>query len=280
MENITRTIFGSYLQTCMFQRRPFVLVPSSTLNEKFGIAADQMPAANEIPWAGYFAIGNGGHRMSVGAGGVTKTEPVQHKATDAALYNHIPFVLREMENDLTVVERQQFALRRKESHGGRFYFAYYLKRIDLSNAVPAMEYITAEGGTQTVTPFVPDSSNLNPVPPEISPTGVNVTGGDYVSATSKNDLKFTPWDIQELLNVAKVLYDDDSYAIVSEIALCSGLDKVLQSPGVGNTTINFTEAIAVQVMTHINTFIPAKYSNQGTETLLDLGATEPLFALR
>lgn len=279
MENITRTVYGSYLQTCMLFGLPFSRKPSSTLNEKFGIQPDTVPSIEEMPHTRYWAIGNGGHRMTVGADGIGKPEPIQHRATDAALFNHLPFVLREPANDLATADRAKYGLRREETHNGLRYIAYYLKRIPLAQVIPAMEYKTVQNGDTVTTPFVPDSSHLNPQPPELSPTGVNVVSGDYTTATAKAGLVLSKTDVDELLNVATILYDDPDYAIVSEIALVSGIDKVVQSPGVGGGTINFGEVICAQVVTHISTFVPLRFSNNGTELLLDVGATEPLFSV-
>lgn len=279
MENITRTIYNSYLQTCLLMGLPFEVFANSTLNERFGIQQGVIPADGVIPSMKYYAIGNGGHKMTVGANGIAKPDPVQHKGTDAACYSPLPFVLREIENDLSVVDRANYALRRLETHQGRQYVAYYLKRIDLTNTTAGMELVTVRDGVSGVAAFTPDSSNLNPLPPDLSSTGVNIVSGDYVSATAKVGLTLSTTDVGELLNVAKVIYDDDAYAIISEVALCSGVDKIVQSPAAGNVMINFNEAIAVQVMSHINTFFPLKFTNNATEILLDVGATEPLFSL-
>jgi len=276
MENITRTIYSSYLQTSLLMGLPFTVMPNTTLNEKFGVQSGIVPAVDAIPTMQYFAIGNGGHRMSVGANGLTKTEPVQHRGTDAALYNHIPFVLRDIANDIDATERAKYALRRKEVHNGVNYIAYYLKRLPLSGVIADMEFISVANGVQSVSAFEANSLNLNPVPPDLSSTGVNIVTGDYVAASAKITIQLTSTEVDELLNVASVLYDDSSFAIISEIALCSGMDKTVQSPANNNLTINFNEAIAVQVSSFINTFFALEFTNNGCEISLDCGATEPL----
>lgn len=279
MENITRTVYGSYLQTCMLLALPFVVKNHTTLNEKFSIQNGVLPDISDIPHMRYYAIGNGGHRMVVGGNGLSKPEPIQHRATDAACFNHIPFAMREPSADLSVGERAKYALRREETHNGTRYIAYYLKRMDFTGVVPAMEYKTVADGETTTTPFVPDTSNLNPTPPDLNNSGVNVTTGDYTTTTAKITLTLTQAEVTELLNVAEILYQDDGYAIISEFALCSAIDKIVQSPGPGSTTIAFNDAIAVQVASHINSFIPLAFSNNGVDVLLDVGATEPLFSL-
>jgi hypothetical protein len=279
MENITRTVYGSYLQTCMLLNLPFVVKAHTTLNEKFSIQNGILPDVSDLPHMRYYAIGNGGHRMVVGGNGRSKPEPIQHRATDAAAFSHIPFVMREPDADLSVSERAKYALRREEIHNGTRYIAYYLKRMELTGVVPVMEYKTVADGETTTTPFVPDTSNLNPLPPDLNAEGVNVTTGDYTTTTAKVLLTLTAAEVSELLDVAEILYQDDGLGIISEIQLCSAVDKIVQSPGPGSTSITFNDAIAVQVVSHINSFFPLKFTNNGVDVLLDVGATEPLFSL-
>lgn len=279
MESVTRTVYSSYIQTCLLLGLPPAYAPNSTLNEKFGILPATLPTQTERPKLGYYCIGNKGHQNVVGAESIPKPEPVQHRATDAALYGHIPFVLRPIADDLTSVERARYALRREEVHNGETYVAYYLRRLDLSNVTPIMQSKTVNDGVENTTPFVPNSSNLNPTPPDINNTGVNVTSGEYVSASALLALSLTEEDANELINVAKVLYNDEYYAIISEIGLCTGVDKVVQVSGSQGGTFNFNEAIGVQIASHIPAMIPLKFSNTGTSISLAVGATEPLFAL-
>jgi hypothetical protein len=250
---------------------------NSTLNELFGINNGIAPAST--PTLGYFAIGNGGHKMTIGGNGIAKTDPIQHSGVDAALYNHIPFVLREIANDIISTEQVKYALRRQETHNGRQYIAYYLKRLPLAAVVPDMEYITVANGLQTISSFIPNSSNLNPTPPVLNSSGVNIVSGDYAAASAKINVVLSAADITELLNVATVMYGDPGMAIISEIALCSGVDKMVQSPAASNTMINFNDAVAVQVLSFISSFYALQFNNSGATLLLDLGASEPIFSL-
>lgn len=249
------------------------------MNQKFGIQNGTVPVSTERPKLGYYCIGNRGHQLVVGGEGIPKPEPVQHSATDAALYGHIPFVLRLVTNDLTSTERARYALRREEQHNGDTYVAYYLRRLDLTNVTPIMNLKTVTNGVEQTTAFVPNSSNLNPTPPDIINSGVNVTDGQYVSASAVVTLSLTETDALELINVAKVLYNDEYYSIISEIGLCTGIDKVVQVTSSIGGTFNFNEAIVVQIASHIPAMIPLKFSNTGTDITLSLGATEPLFSL-
>lgn len=279
MENICRTVYGSYLQTAQLVGSPFILTQNTTLNEKFTIQAGVGPRSGEVPKMAYFAIGNGGHTFMTGADGVAKPEPVQHIATDAALYSHLPFVLRETNNDLTAAQQANYGLRRLETHNGNQYYAYYLKRIPADTITPQMELQTVDNGVTNTTPFAPNSANLNPTPQQLSSTGVNVVTGSYTTASAVLNLTLSADDVTELLNAAQVIYNDTGYAIISEIALVSGIDRVVPVSSNGGSTINFNEVVCAQVVSFINTFFPMVYANNGTGISLDVGATEPLFGL-
>lgn len=277
MDNITRTAMGGLLQTCMWLRRPYIVVPNTTLNEYYNIQSRVLPAANVYPQLGYAAIGNGGHVLTIGADNLTAPEPTQHRADTGNAFKAMPWVLRETTDDLATTERGKYALRREEEHGGVRYYAYYLRRLDLTTTNPSLEYIVVDGDTKTVTEFVPDSSYLNPVPTELGTTGVNTVSGDYLSASAKVPIVMTGDDMTELRNMAMILFGAEKYAIISEVCLCTGVDKLVDSPAPGNSTIPFNEAIAVQVATYVEAFIPAKYMTTGFNMLLDCGTTEPLF---
>jgi hypothetical protein len=280
MESSTRTVYGVRVQTCLELNIPMEYPANSTLNEKFGIQASTIPAATDRPYLGGYVIGNKGHTLVLGAEGVAKPSPVQHSATDAALYGHLPFVLRPVNNDLTSTERAKYVLRKEEVHNGQTYAAYYLRRIDLSAVTSVMETKTVTNGVEQVTPFVPNSSNLNPTPPVVNNQGVNVVDGTYVTAHAKLSLSMTQWEIDELKNVGLVLYNDSGFAIISEIGLCTFVDKTVQVTASGGGTFNFKEAIGCQIASHIPALVPADFSNTGVIQELKVGATEPLFSLQ
>lgn len=276
-ENITRTIYGSFLQTVKYLGLPFSLVANTTLNERFAIQQGVAPSAGTVPDMGYIAIGNGGHQMSVGADNIPYPEPLQHEATDAACFRPLPFVLRLPTNDLTQQQQAGYALRQLVTYNGTQYVAYWLKRIDLSSVTAVMNSVTVASGVSTITPFVPNSSNLNPTPPTISSNGVSVVQGDYVSASAAVGVIFAAFDAAELLNVATIIYGTPDAAIISEIAMCSGVDKAITVTPSSGPAYTFQEAIAVQVASFIATMILFNFNNSGTTVNLDMGCTEPLY---
>ena len=277
MEHVTRTVYGSFLQTCLKLKIPHVVAQFTTLNEKLGIQSGVLPAPGTYPSVSYYCLGNKGHTSQIGADGIGLNIVAQHRATDAALFNQLPFVLRPITEDLTVSERSNYALRRVETHGGDSYIAYYLRRINKTGTVAEMQYRSNTNGTITVTPFVPTADNLSPTPVVIPDTGVSTLTGDYVTVTAEVDISLSAWEVAELINVAEVLYGDSNYAIISELGICSGVDKMITvTPSVGSS-FNFNEAIGVQINTHVAVLNMLTSSNSGVMRILGLGTNDPLF---
>lgn len=275
MSKVKRTIYGSAVQTALLLGLPFTMLENTTLNEKFNVQAGVAPAVGVMPKLGYFAIGNGGHRVITGADGIPYTDPIDHRATDAALFNHIPFVLREVDNDLTVTERAGYALRRQETINGVNYIAYYLKRMDLSQVNTELQHTHVIDGVSTTTPFVPGNDNLNPEHPELPSTGIITTNGNYLTASAIISILFDTINVNELINVARILYDNEQRAVISEIGACTGVDKIVTTTG-PDGQFNYNEAIAVQIATHITDYFPIGSTNRGFELQIEAGATEPL----
>lgn len=279
MRRITRTVYGSKIQTDLLLRLPYTQVANSTLNEKFAIQSGVVPPNNDYPMMRYFCIGNGGHKNATGADGVDYTTTRQHRASDAALFSHLPFLLREVGDDLDNTTRAKYALRKIITVSGEEYIAYYLKRIPMDGVVTQMKNNVVVDGVVNTTAFVPTSANLNPIPPNISNTGVNTTTGDFLSVAASLGLDFTANDVAELVNVCQILFNNEFYAIVSEIGLVAGADKlVTETAGVG-TSFNYQECVAATITTFLTGHFPVGYTNEGFNYTLDLGATEPLFGL-
>ncbi len=276
MESVVRTIFGSYLQSCELLGISHDIKEFTTLNEKFAIQSGVAIPPGTYPKVQYFCIGNGGHQMTMGADNIPLTKINQHKATDAALFKHLPFALRTIDNDLTSTERANYALRKEVVYNGTTYIAYYLRRIDMTGVVSEIDYRSVLNGVITSTPYVPSIGSLSPVPAIINNTGVNVLAGDYITTTAMVTVSFSPEDIAELLNVANIIYANEDYAIISEIGLCSGVDKVINITSAGGGSFNFNEAIGVQIISFISSMHIAKYTTAGIEKFLDIGCNEPI----
>lgn len=272
MKTTTRTVYGSALQAAKYLGLKHVIVPKTTLNEKFDINATATLADGEIPATRFYCIGNGGHRPVVGADGVGYTDPIDHDASHAALYKHLPFVVRPVANDLTLEQRKNYCLREQKTISGAQYFVYWAKRFDVGSSVVTMQKTV---GGITV-PFVPDSTVLNPAQPAIAATGTTTTSDASLSASVPVTIEFNAFDVTELLNACNILFGNERLAIVSEIALVSGVDRMVTVKTTGGASVQFNEVIAAQVGAFISSYHDVSQNSEGFIKDLELGEVEPL----
>lgn len=278
MQITTRTIYGSTLQTNLLLGLPNTVVANTTLNELWNIHHTQAPSANERQKMEFYCMGNGGHRVLTHADGTPYISPINHRASDAGLYKFLPFVLRPVNEDLTPTEREPYGMRTPVNINGTVYWAYYLKRINLTNVTPEMKKTVVVNGVSTTTPFIPDNSNLTPTPPEIPNTGVVSTNGEYLSVTATVNVSFDLFDVTELINVVNILYDNENMAAISEIGLVAAVRKSVSLLDTNKQPVpgNYNEAIAAQIINHITAYYPVTFSNDGFDIRIELGATEPM----
>lgn len=275
MEKATRTVYASKLQTAMLLGLPYVVDENSTLNERFSVEADAVLADDVYPRMKYMAYGNGGHKVVVGADNTAYTTALQHAPSDAAPFKPLPWVLRQVSADLSPQERAKYAMRCVQTYNGDQYFAYYLKRLDMANLLIKMQLRTVVDGVTTSVDFVPGPENLVPTPTELANAGANELLAKYLTVSALLTLTLTETDVQEMLNVSRIIRGDENYAIISELCLCSGADKVI---GLTDGS-NFKEAIAAQVMSFVSTMHQMRYTANGLVSLLDVGTNEPLYVV-
>lgn len=273
---IKRTIYGSALQTAKLIDVPHVIQPNSTLNEKFSVADDFILPDDQVPFLGYYCIGRGGHKNATGPDGAPLMSLVPHQARDAALFEHMPFIMREVTNDLTDAQRANYALRVEQTHDNRQYYAYYLRRLDMSTTIPTVEYTVTTAGNSTTVPFEPTQGDLSPTPVDVPSTGTINTSGDVLSVRAPVSITFDKDDVSELENACEIIYGSAEYAVISEIGLCTGVDVDMPFQPETGSPYTVKEAGAVQVMSHLGCLYVLSFSNNGFDLLLDLGASEPL----
>lgn len=274
--NICRTAIGISIQASKLTGRPHEYLRYTTLNERLAINEEAHQDLTAAPNIGYIAIGIGAHRSHLDDNGLDVIDVLPHETTDTGLYRQIPFVLRQLNDDLVEADRAKYALRRKEQYNGIEYWAYYLKRVAIDKVAPQIFHDSTRDGVTTAKPFVYTNDDLNPVPPELPPEGVTVSSADIIRISSKMTLDFKELDVVELLNVFKVKYGSEKKAMISEIALCTGTDKETQVEGPNATSIRMKEAVGVQVVTFISTYHNIATSNQGFHHEFELGEGEPL----
>jgi hypothetical protein len=275
METVQRTIYGAHLQTAKLLNAPHTILPNSTLNQKFNLFPNEVPNLNEYPSLAYIGIGNKGASYDLTSDGYVLTTQLPHLARDASLYNFIPFVIRPISSDLSSTERLKYRLRVPTTINGTDYVAYYLKVLPLDNLVPSVELRNVNNGVITTSNFTPDQSDLSPTPPTLQNQNVNDPNGDYLVSTAKVTFTLDAQDITEILDAANLLYGDPRYAVINEVALCTGVDKILQGT-FGNTTSNYTDSIATQVAAFISQYHALSSSTTQVQIELDIGSVESL----
>lgn len=293
MNSIIRTVWGAQLQTSQLLGIPMPGLTNSTLNETLTCNAGLTLLPTDKPIVRYVAIGNGGHSMQPGVGGMALPKPILHRSTDVTLFNHLPFVLRLPANDLTTIQAANYRMRMVVNvlNGvirpgpapagtvATTYIAYYLKALDVSLVTNQMMYNSVVNGATTTSAYIPPVSGLVPVPTVIPNNGVNVTSGDYLTVSAQVPFIMTQADAAEFLNVCTIVYNDPNYAIISEIAICSGVDKAVTNNIAGSalTSLTYNDLGSCQVVSFISTFFAMQFNNTGIDFTIDIGATEPLW---
>lgn len=273
-EYTQRTANLAVLESAMYLRLPFTPLPNTTLNEKFSVNENVTLAENEYPSLGYWGIGRGGHKLQASADSGVNIVPEVHAANHSALYKHLPFVIRTLDNDLGDVERAKYALRVIEEIRGVEYVVYYLKRLDMAPVSIEVSHSVYENGTlKSEVPYAPSIDDLSPEPSN-NDSYVSETVDERIKAKGSIRIDFTSDDVNEVLNACAIKYQDTTYAIVSEICLCSGVDRVTASP-LGAGTIQMNEVGMAQVNNFVSTFQLLELSN-GFYVDIDTGAGEPL----
>lgn len=259
----------------MLLGKAHTILPNTTLNTKYSIHEDVAPLVGEIPTLGFYCIGRGGHQVIMGSDSTPNIDAIPQFAQHSSLYNQLPFVLRPINSDLTAEERSKYALRRIETHNDVQYVAYYLKRLELSDVDINIEINQIDdGGESTRLPYSPDASNLNPVPLDIQ-LAAQQTDGDSLVVSAVVPIIMNEADADELRNVCAILYNDEKYAVVSEIGLCTGIDRTLLTPTSGDE-VNMNEAIAVQINSYVSTFQDLNFNNKGFGIEVNIGSSASL----
>jgi hypothetical protein len=277
MESTTvKTIWHSELEAA--RRRGGVYTPSpfSTLNEKFGILAGETLPANVMPEIGFLTIGRGGHRNVSGANNASLTDTLQHRITDACLFEHIPWVLRETNNDLPAAERKKYRLRRLEQHNGKDYFAYYMKAVTISSTATEIKKITIVNGEAVIDTYTPTAQQLSPVPVSMTNGEVNESTGTSLSVSSEIREVLTNSDMSEIINACEIIYGDRRYAQITEMSLCSGADTQI-TVNDGGIPVTYDEVRVAQCLSFIGCDYTLMYQNNNITLDFSVGNSLPYY---
>lgn len=255
----------------------------STLNEQLKWLADRTPAPTDRPTIKYLAIGNRGHGVVVDADGFTDIDPYGKTANVSGLCNLMPFVLRAPDNDLSDAERERYRARIPGVYGGKNLIGYFLRTVDMSSVETVDTLTIRENGVETIDSFTYQDSDLNPVPAKLpeynydDDSNVSQPDGRYVSSSAVVTFGFDEFDVAEYQNVCAILRGDASRSVISELALCSGVDAIYTGESSTGSSFSYMEAIGVTAAYHIGLFKNLSQENQGFTVNVRVGMPEPMF---
>lgn len=278
MDKTVRSAVGALLQTAQKLNLPYEFVPNSLMNKQLGVLPDELP--DQTPWTQYATIGIGGLVTRYYDNNTrAETMPQPHEPRHTGLYKQVPFVMRHLNEDLETAERARFRLRVVQEVDGVKYACYYARALDLRQTRALLEYRQIVDGQIVSMPWEPSPEDQHPRPTAVNPGQVLVTGDDYIASTAKNAFKLTASDMTELVNVGNILFKSENAILLTELALCSGVD--VESRAMINGVMQpYTEAVGVQITDFISTFLPVAYQRAGAAINMDIGSVEPLLALR
>lgn len=297
--SITRLAMGSYFQLAKAIGAPIIPPANSTLLEIIN-NSDAVPFQPTIPTAGmefpddynyqsdsinskmqYFAIGSGGHfNITNATNGRPKMGNKPHKARQTGFFDIMPFVAKPLEDDLSPDDRAKYRCRKVVEINGKLYAAYFLRYLDLSAAPITQSIVKKDKGVTASVPYKPTANDAVPKGTEIS----GESDGTYIQTLIQVDIVFNTQEAQWLREVANLWYGDPEDAIVSEIAICSGVDKPITKryPSVGNQTpqavsSSLREAVCVQLNVAESLYHAMTFNNGSVTEKIFIGTEDPLY---
>jgi hypothetical protein len=248
--NSQRTLYGVDLALRMMCGTPYSLLPNTSLNEKFARIANIKPDGR-YPTIGYYTIGVGGGTILPGSGQILYSE---HSPVDAGLFEHIPFVMRRTNNDLTASEQDKYRMKVIKTINGLDYYAYYFKKIP-SIYINANMYQVITENDNSVLSLLPTSTDayLNPTPVNRDITVDNFNAVRYAAKTAKLEFTLLNTELTDLHNVMDIIYGKNTNGVtitkpITEIGICSGLEETIP---VNDISCNGKEVSCSQIMYHV-----------------------------
>lgn len=264
IKSSTKTIYARKLSSANEVGLKYNPLPNTTLNDKFGLLPDAKTINNPI--LKYYAVGVGGNDVITGNHGYTYSD---HMSYDAALFNHVPFVMVEVGADLTPIEQLRYRFKIREVVNGKEYFSYYLKVIDNIDYNDQVYTVNVKSGSKPSLNILSTNTDkfLNPIPKTRTPGSTPLTSDNVTYIANVIKLEFS-LSTDELVNLNKAieLKYGTKYKL-TEIGVCFGEDSG-------------TEAIGVQIGHHIkidlNTSIDLANDTNKIVRTIEIGGMEIL----
>lgn len=271
----TRTLVGDYIQNTKLSGLAYEMHDYTTLNEHLGVEAGVAPEKGTYPYLKYMVIGNKGHKMIEGPDGSPTFGDYGYKCTSTRLYGHLPFIVREINNDLTPGEQEKYALRVTKVYNGTTYVLYYARRIDFSNTRAVYKQLKQKDGQKETSSFTYTTDNMKAEPPRYDSNGTLLGTEVSLFTSATVTVTLTAEEIAEIINGYRIINNTTIAPVLSEIGLCTGVDKSVPLMG---TNTYYNEVIACQVNIFISVGNSLRHDNNGLRFEFDLGSSEPMTA--
>ena len=229
MNKIINDNITIYLQDLRLKRdigHPYLIRAGTTLNDILDINKDGY-LTNIYPTIKYFAIGVGGKKFL----NETDFTISSHSAKDVQPFDMIPFILREVNNDVDAKIREDYSFRKEIVINGVTYVAYYLKRIPEIISRNEFFKINMDENKRNNLAIcnTNDTSILYPKPIDKSELMNHPEKSTLIVKTNKFLFSLNDDEMKELKNVMTILGKD---SMLTEIALCMGIpgEDVISEP--------------------------------------------------
>lgn len=243
---VSPTGVGVIVSAAVNCRQPIELLKYMTLNEVYGILADESIGVKHGKdfVMGYFGIGIGGSR-SIGndSFGLEDRQVYQHKATDFNAYHPIPFLIRELSNDIDPIQREMFRMRVVRPIGDKIYVMYFLKKINFDDFKPSLKVGTRDPntGAENSYPYIPKKEDIQPTPGVLTTVDSIPLSDTYVNGNGKLDLSLNVDDLNEVRNVCRILYGNANKAAINEMYVVHGIETKYDGEIDQGGTVNYSE---------------------------------------
>lgn len=248
---------------------PYKPLENTTLNEKFNVLTTA-DVPSTYPTLQGFVIGIGGNPIMENVENFPYNE---HSPVDGALFEHIPFVMCPVDQDLTDEERESYRLRTIETINNTQYVCYYMKKLtgyELTSQFSTVK--TVMDGESVSVPTIAAFDNnittiLNPIPRTRLLKYDTADKTEYVAKLAKVYFVLTENDNAKLRKVFE--YKGLPNRKITELGLCTGIET---------TTDYGKETLITQIGYHIpmNFELIQEVGKGGViNKILELGGMEP-----
>ena len=266
--NSTRTIYNVKLQTCMMASIPYTPLPNTTLNEKFNILQFSQQSCLEqstfkYPTIQGIVIGNGG--KDIVTSDIGNLRLGKHSPVDGALFNHLPFVLREENNDIPDTDKLKYRLRKELYINDKKYIAYYLKKFSEDDLQYRPEILYVDNSNVIPSIKIFNTDRVDILEPEPDLDNRMSTYENTVYTVNMLRFKFNLDDVEllELKNVFNILGIKDT--LITEVGVVTGVDIDLDK---------YKELVYAQIAYFLDVSLNLEIIDEGLEKTLEIGGGE------